>query len=79
MSVCQQRDISALSLQPASQRSPDGRDQTIGKVEVLYGQWHHGKSATTPRFPNVLENCSMTACLPHLSNSPARQTSSSAI
>ncbi|MEQ2234255.1 hypothetical protein ILYODFUR_030046 [Ilyodon furcidens] len=32
MSVCQQRDISALSLLPASQRSLDERDRTIGKV-----------------------------------------------
>ncbi|MEQ2291530.1 Complexin-1 [Ameca splendens] len=48
MSVCQQRDISALSLQPAFQWSLDGRDRTIGKVGVLYGQWHNGKSAVTP-------------------------------
>ncbi|MEQ2173373.1 hypothetical protein GOODEAATRI_031488 [Goodea atripinnis] len=29
------------------------RDRTIGKVGVLNGQWHHGKSAVTPPFPNV--------------------------
>ncbi|MEQ2219446.1 hypothetical protein XENOCAPTIV_018100 [Xenoophorus captivus] len=52
MSVCQQRDISALYL-PCPDDHQCGRDRTIGKGVLLYSQWHHGKSAATPPFPNV--------------------------
>ncbi|MEQ2296595.1 hypothetical protein AMECASPLE_026323 [Ameca splendens] len=49
MSVCQQRDISALCPScPGHHRR--GRGRFIGKVPVLYGQWHHGKS-TIASFP----------------------------
>ncbi|MED6279350.1 hypothetical protein CHARACLAT_033568, partial [Characodon lateralis] len=47
-----QRDICTLPLRPVSQRSPGGRERTIGKVGVLYGQWHHGKSAVTTTPPS---------------------------
>ncbi|MED6282777.1 hypothetical protein CHARACLAT_001786 [Characodon lateralis] len=52
MSVCQQRDISALCL-PCPDDHRCGRDRTIGKGVLLCSQWHHRKSAATPPFPNV--------------------------
>ncbi|MED6285082.1 hypothetical protein CHARACLAT_025698 [Characodon lateralis] len=77
MSVCQQRDITVLCL-PSPDDHRCGRDRSIGKVGVLYGQWHHGNSAVTVCSPvpelktlrhesclgvRLLESCANPSCL----------------
>ncbi|MEQ2251489.1 hypothetical protein ILYODFUR_011420 [Ilyodon furcidens] len=49
ISVCQQRDISALFLSdPSPAKRNSGRDRLVGEGVFLFRQWHHGKSAATP-------------------------------